>query len=70
VNDLVAATALAGHRAHPVASLVGDLQVVVEPVEQHGDHRPDHLEVAQLLGGDVHEQVVHLRGVDVSSLQG
>jgi hypothetical protein len=39
--------------------LSGDLRVIVEAVEQHGDHRADHLQMAELLGGDVHEQVIH-----------
>jgi hypothetical protein len=59
MNRLFAAV-LAGHRGHPIAPLIRDLEVVVEAVEQHGDGRSDHLEVAELLGGDVHEQVVHL----------
>ena len=48
------------HRRHPVAALVGDFQVIVEPVQQHSDHRTDHFEVTEFLSGDVHEEVVHL----------
>ncbi len=55
VDDLVAAVPPAGDRGHPIADVVGLLEVVVETVEQHRDHRPDHLEMAEFLGRDVHE---------------
>jgi hypothetical protein len=40
---------------------VGDLEIVVEAVQQHRDGGSDDLEVAEFLGGDVHEEVVHFR---------
>jgi len=50
--------ALALQQFGEVRLLCGVLQFSVDAVQQHRDSGPDNFEVAQLLGGDVHQQVV------------
>ncbi len=51
------------HHSHQVRTLGGVLEVAIQAVEQHRDSCADNLQMAEFLGGNVHQQVV-LSGYD------
>lgn len=50
--------ALTLQQAHDIAALGGALELAAYPFKDHRNRRPDNLQVSQLFGGDVYQEII------------